>query len=45
MSALVDAGVLADDDSTRLDGPNMRIGEKRKHGQVVLIITDLGGAA
>lgn len=39
--ALVDAGILADDDSTRLIGPDPRLGSPVKGSQLVLIITDL----
>lgn len=39
--ALVDAGILADDDSTRLIGPDPRLGTPVKGSQLVLIITDL----
>ena len=39
--ALVDAGVLIDDDSTRLIGPDPRLGHPVKGSQLVLWITDL----
>lgn len=39
--ALVDAGVLQDDDSTRLIGPDPRLGAPVKGSQLVLIVTDL----
>jgi crossover junction endodeoxyribonuclease RusA len=39
--ALVDAGILADDDSTRLLGPDPRLGAPVKGSQLVLIVTDL----
>lgn len=45
VDGLVDAGVLPDDDATHLDGPDMRLGEVVKGGQLVLVITDLGDAA
>jgi crossover junction endodeoxyribonuclease RusA len=38
VDGLVDAGLLDDDDHTRLVGPDMRLGEKVKGGQLVLII-------
>jgi hypothetical protein len=38
---LVDAGVLDDDDSTRLDGPFMHIGDVHPGGRIVLHITEL----
>lgn len=41
VDGLVDAGVLPDDDSTRLIGPDPRIGEPVKGSQLVLWITDL----
>lgn len=39
----VDAGVLEDDDSTRLLGPDMRIGPVVKKSRLILVITDLAG--
>lgn len=39
--ALVDAGILVDDDSTRLLGPDARLGAPVKGSQLVLIVTDL----
>ncbi|MEV8248140.1 hypothetical protein AB0R01_30860 [Streptomyces rochei] len=39
--ALVDAGILADDDSTRLLGPDPRLGTPVKGSQLVLVVTDL----
>lgn len=39
--ALVDAGILADDDSTRLLGPEPRLGHPVKGTQLVLVVTDL----
>jgi len=41
VDGLVDAGVLEDDDHTRLLGPDMRLGEKRKRGQLVLVVRGL----
>ena len=41
VDGLVDAGVLPDDDSTRLLGPDPRIGHPVKGSQLVLWITDL----
>lgn len=41
VDGLVDAGVLPDDDSTRLIGPDPRIGQPVKGSQLVLWITDL----
>lgn len=42
LDGIVDAGVLADDDSTRVLGPDMRLGEILKpHPQLVLVLTDL----
>ncbi|TXJ78575.1 hypothetical protein E2C11_16340 [Streptomyces lavendulae] len=41
VDGLVDAGLLDDDDHTRLVGPDMRLGEKVKGGQLVLIIRGL----
>lgn len=42
VDGIVDAGLLADDDHTRLLGPDMRLGAKRKGGQIVLVIRGLG---
>jgi hypothetical protein len=42
VDGMVDAGVLEDDNSTRLLGPDPRLGTPVKHGQLVLVITDLG---
>lgn len=39
--ALVDVGVLPDDDSKHLLGPDMRLGEPYPGGRLVLIITEL----
>lgn len=44
VDGIVDAGVLADDDSTRVVGPDPRLGAPVKGGQMVLHITSLGGA-
>jgi len=41
VDGLVDAGVLPDDDCTRLIGPDPRIGTPVKGSQLVLWITDL----
>ncbi|MDX3165950.1 hypothetical protein PV516_19370 [Streptomyces scabiei] len=42
LDGVVDAGVLADDDATRVLGPDMRLGEVIKPGpQLVLVVTDL----
>lgn len=41
VDGLVDAGVLDDDDSTRLEGPFMHIGEVYPLGRIVLHITEL----
>lgn len=41
VDGLVDAGILPDDDSTRLIGPDPRIGDPVKGSQLVLWITDL----
>lgn len=38
---LVDAGVIEDDDSTRVIGPDMRLGPVVRGGQLVLIIRPL----
>lgn len=39
--ALVDAGIIPDDDSTRLIGPDARLGTPVKGSQLVLVVTDL----
>lgn len=39
--ALVDAGIIPDDDSTRLLGPEARLGTPVKGSQLVLVVTDL----
>lgn len=44
VDGLVDAGVLEDDDHTRLVGPDMRIGHLVKGGQLVLHIQELTAA-
>jgi crossover junction endodeoxyribonuclease RusA len=41
VDGLVDAGLLDDDDHTRLVGPDMRLGEKVKGGQLILVIRGL----
>jgi crossover junction endodeoxyribonuclease RusA len=41
VDGLVDAGLLDDDDHTRVVGPDMRLGEKIKGGQLVLVIRSL----
>jgi crossover junction endodeoxyribonuclease RusA len=41
VDGLVDAGLLDDDDHTRLVGPDMRLGPKAKGGQLVLVIRGL----
>ncbi|MER0443111.1 hypothetical protein ABR738_00720 [Streptomyces sp. Edi4] len=42
LDGIVDAGVLADDDATRLLGPDMRLGDVLKSGpQLLLVVTDL----
>lgn len=41
VDALVTAGVLEDDDSTRVLGPDMRIGDKRPRAQLVLEIREV----
>lgn len=40
VDGLVDAGLLDDDDHTRLIGPDMRLGSKVTGGQLVLVISD-----
>jgi hypothetical protein len=42
VDGLVDAGLLEDDDHTRLVGPDMRLGRKVKGGQLVLVVRALG---
>ncbi len=41
VDGIVDAGVLDDDDHTRVAGPDMRLGHKVKGGQIVLVIRGL----
>jgi len=41
VDGIVDAGVLEDDNSTRLVGPDPRLGTPVKGTQLVLVITDL----
>lgn len=41
IDGLVDAGVFADDDHTRVDGPHMSIGDPFPEGRTVLIIAEL----
>ncbi|MEV0525995.1 hypothetical protein AB0I66_21400 [Streptomyces sp. NPDC050439] len=41
VDGLVDAGLLDDDDHTRLVGPDMRLGHKVKGGQLVLVVHGL----
>ncbi|MFF2571138.1 hypothetical protein [Streptomyces sp. NPDC058084] len=42
LDGIVDAGVLTDDDATRLLGPDMRLGDVLKTGpQLLLVVTDL----
>jgi crossover junction endodeoxyribonuclease RusA len=41
VDGLVDAGVLDDDDHTRVDGPFMHIGDVHARGRIVLEITEL----
>jgi hypothetical protein len=41
VDGMVDAGVLEDDNSTRLLGPDPRLGTPVKGGQLVLIVTDI----
>ena len=43
VDGIVDAGVLVDDDSTRVIGPDPRLGEPVKGGQLVLHITPITG--
>ncbi|MBU8549765.1 hypothetical protein IMX12_13195 [Streptomyces sp. Babs14] len=40
VDGLVDAGLLEDDDHTRLIGPDMRLGSKVAGGQLVLVVHD-----
>lgn len=41
VDGIVDAGVLEDDDHTRVAGPDMRLGPKTKGGRIILIIRAL----
>ncbi|MGW3144885.1 hypothetical protein ACWDG1_09425 [Streptomyces sp. NPDC001177] len=41
VDGLVDAGLFDDDDHTRVVGPDMRLGEKVKGGQILLIVSSL----
>lgn len=41
IDGLVDAGLLEDDDHTRVVGPDMRLGAKVKGGQIVLVVRSL----
>lgn len=41
VDGLVDAGLLDDDDHTRVAGPDMRLGAKVKGGQIVLVVRAL----
>lgn len=41
VDGLVDAGVLEDDDHTRVVGPDMRLGPVVKRGQLVLVVRGL----
>jgi crossover junction endodeoxyribonuclease RusA len=43
VDGLVDARVLPDDDAAHLVGPDMRLGDVRPGGRIVLIVTDLSG--
>lgn len=45
VDGLVDAGVLEDDDHTRLIGPDMRLGHRVKGSQIVLHIRELAAEA
>ncbi|MBE1597151.1 hypothetical protein [Streptomyces stelliscabiei] len=42
VDGIVDAGLLDDDDHTRVVGPDMRLGTKVKGGQLVLVVRGLG---
>jgi crossover junction endodeoxyribonuclease RusA len=42
VDGIVDAGLLDDDDHTRVVGPDMRLGPKVKGGQIVLVVRALG---
>jgi len=41
VDGIVDAGLLDDDDHTRVVGPDMRLGRKVKGGQIVLVVRGL----
>lgn len=41
VDGLVDAGLLEDDDHEHVAGPDMRLGEKVKGGQIVLVVRAL----
>lgn len=41
VDGIVDAGLLDDDDHTRVVGPDMRLGPKVKGGQIVLVVRAL----
>ena len=41
VDGLVDAGLFEDDDHTRVLGPDMRLGPKRKREQLVLVVRGL----
>lgn len=41
LDGIVDAGLLDDDDHTRVAGPDMRLGHKVKGGQIVLVVRAL----
>ncbi|MFH9826757.1 hypothetical protein [Streptomyces bobili] len=42
VDGLVDAGLVEDDDHTRVVGPDMRLGKVVKRGQLVLVVRGLG---
>ncbi len=42
VDGIVDAGLLEDDDHTRVVGPDMRLGRKVKGGRLVLVVRGLG---
>lgn len=42
VDGLVDAGLLDDDDHEHVVGPDMRLGDKTKGSQLVLIVSELG---
>lgn len=44
VDGIVDAGLLDDDDHTRVVGPDMRLGTKVKGGQLVLVVRGLAAA-